>query len=168
MVVSYPEPPVNPGSRNQRTPYDATLFHAGSEGSSTQEGRYVNIYEELLVHPTHADGFVDKGDPVVASMLVGIALKSGASIDDVIVVETEGIWYLNVRSDVDMGWWGGINVGDMVFIDALTAEVNNIWYNIPFGHALGPVAAGATTLIAVKVHAFQLFFPGWLWWGLNP
>ena len=167
-MVGYPEPPDEGGEITQRSPYDASLFHAGCEGSSTQEGRYVNIYEELLVHPAHADGFVDKGDPVVASMLVGIALRSGGSIDDVIVVETEGIWYLDVRSDTDMGWWGGINVGDMLFIDPVTAEVNNIWYNIPFGHALAPVAAGATTLIAVKVHAFQLFFPGWLWWGSFP
>ena len=163
-MVGMPEPPDEGGEITQRTPYDATYAHAGGEISSTLEGRYVNIIEELVVHPAHADGFVDKGDPVVIQMLVGIALKSASSVDDVIVVETEGVWWLDVRSDTDMVWWGGINVGDMLFIDPVTAEVNNIWYNIPFGHALGPVAEGATTLIAVKVHAFQLFWPGWYFW----
>ena len=161
-MVAFPEPPEEPGVLDQRSAYDATYAHAGGEISSTSEGRHINIIEEMIVHPAHADGFVDKGDPVVVQMLVGIALNSAASINDVIVVETEGVWWLNVRSDADMGWWGGINVGDMLYIDPVTAEVNNIWYNIPFGHALGPVAEGATALIAVKVHAFQLFFPGWL------
>ena len=164
MVALMPEPPYDPDDRNQRSAYDATYAHPGAEISSTLEGRYVNILEDLMVHPAHADGFVDKGDPIVAQMLVGIALKSAESINDVIVVETEGLWWLNVRADADMGWWGGISVGDMLFIDPVTAEINNIWYNIPFGHALGPVAQGATTLIAVKVHAFQLFYPGWLFW----
>ena len=165
-MVGFPEPPEEPGDVEQRSAYDATYANAGGEISSTAEGRHVNITEELIVHPSHADGFVNKGDPVVVQMLVGVAMNSAASVDDVIVVETEGVWWLNVRSDAEMGWWGGINVGDMLYIDPVTAEVNNIWYNIPYGHALGPVAEGATSLIAVKVHAFQLFFPGWWWWQL--
>ena len=151
------------GGENQRSAYDTTYARAGAECSSTMEGRHVNIYEDLLVHPTHADGLVDKGDPVCVSMLVGIAMNSAASTDDVIVIETEGIWYLDVYADPDAGFWAGIDVGDMLFIDSTTAVVSNDWTDIPFGHALGPVADGETSLIAVKVHAFQLFFPGW-WW----
>jgi hypothetical protein len=166
--VIIPEPPEDPDSRNQRSAYDATYAHAGGEISSTSEGRHVNILEDLMVHPTHADGFVNKGDPVVAQMLVGIALNSATSINDVIVVETEGVWWLDVYADPNMGFWGGISVGDMLFIDPVTAQVNNNWWSIPFGHALGPVAQGATTLIAVKVHAFQLFYPGWLMWPWQP
>ena len=125
-MVGFPEPPDEEGDIPQRTPYDATYAHAGGEISSTLEGRYVNIYEELLVHPAHADGFVDKGDPVVAQMLVGVALRTASSVDDVIVVETEGLWWLDVYADDEMGFWGGVSVGDMLFIDPVTAQVNNI------------------------------------------
>lgn len=166
-MVLVVEPPLGNGDRDQVTPYDSTYFHAGGEISSTAEGRYVSIYESLLVHPAHTDGFVDKGDPVVVSQLVGIALRSASSATDVITVETEGIWWLDVYAYDNLGWLGTINVGDMLYIDPVTALVSNDWEDIPFGHALGPVTAGTTALIAVKVHAFQIFYPGWAQVVLN-
>jgi len=151
---------TGPGGR-QRTPYDATYRHEGGEGSSTLEGRHVNIYEDLLVHPWHPDGFVDKGDPVIAGYsLVGVALRSANSTDDIIPVETEGVWYFNVTANLQ--GMGAIWVGDMLFIDPATAAIGDDFTLVPFGHALGPVDAGQTWLIAVKVHAFQILFPWWL------
>lgn len=145
----------------EETAYDATYFHSGPECSSTSEGRHVNIVENLLTHPSHpADGLVDKGDPVVVQMLVGIALRSATSEADVIVVETEGIWYLMVEATK---WGDDIHVGSMLFIDPVTAVISDDWGDIPFGHALAPVLMNETTLIAVKVHAFQYLFPWWMW-----
>jgi len=147
--------PVEPA---ERTPYDATYQRPGDECSSTLEGRHVNVYEDLITHPAHADGFVNKGDPVlVGYSLVGVALKSASSVDDVIPIETEGVWYLNVYAEQ-----ANIGVGDMIFIDWTTAVLSNDWTDAPFGHALGQVLSDQTTLIAVKVHAFQLLFPWWL------
>jgi len=152
--------PPEPVAEEQPTAYDATYARAGQECSSTNEGRVVNIMESLIVHPAHADGFVDKGDPVVVGWsLVGIALRSASAVTDMIPVDTEGIWYLNVTDA--MGW--NIGIGDMVFIDWVTAVVSNDFMANPFGHALGFVALGTTALIAVKVHAFQIL-PWWFWW----
>jgi len=158
-----PEDPHGEGAE-QRTPYDATYQHEGDEISSTLEGRHVNIYEDLLVHPAHADGLVNKGDPVLAGWsLVGIALNSASSTNDVITIETEGVWYLSVTSNLQ--GMGAIWVGDMVYIDPVTAAIGDDFTYPPFGHALGPVASGATELIAVKVHAYQVLFPWWLFFN---
>lgn len=146
-------------NRTERTAYDATYMHPGGEISSTAEGRYVNIYEDLLIHPAHADGLVDKGDPVVVQQLVGIALKSAVSSDDVIVVETEGLWYLTVTAGTN--GMGDIDVGMVLYIDYTTAAISNDSMGVPFGHALAQVLDGETEVIAVKVHAFQTLFPWW-------
>ena len=152
MVGPEPEERVDP------TAYDDTYTVAGTECSSTNEGRYVNVIESLIVHPAHADGFVDKGDPVVVGWsLVGIALASADSATEVVVIDTEGIWWLNVVATA-----ANINIGDMVYIDWTTAVVSDDWEDCPFGHALAQVLDGATTLIPVKVHAFQIFVPWWL------
>ena len=151
MVGQGPDP-------DQITAYDATYQVAGAQCSSTFEGRHVNIIESLLVHPAHADGLADHGDPVLVGWsLVGVTLKGAEAATDVVPVDTEGIWYLMVEAD-----WANINIGDMLFIDATTAVVSDDWEDVPFGHALAPVVFEATTLIAVKVHAFQILFPWWL------
>ena len=84
-------------------------------------------------------------------------MNSAASASDVITVDTEGIWWLMAAATL-----GNINIGDMVFIDWWTAVVSDDWQACPFGHALAQVLDGQTTLIAVKVHAFQVIFPWWL------
>ena len=140
------------------TPYDATFRKAGQEVSSTNEGRYISVLESLIDHPAHADWLVDKGDPLsVGWDMVGIALKSATSATDFIPIDTEGIWFLMVEAT-----WANIDVGDVVFIDPFTAALSDDFEDIPFGHALGGVALGATSLIAVKVHAMMILFPWWL------
>ena len=136
----------------------ADVEPAGQEVSSTYEGRHVTVLESDLIHPTHADGFVDKGDPVVfgttALQGVGVAFKSAAAATDKIAVDTEGIWIIDVNA-ADDGGNRAINGGDRLYINVSTAVVSAIATpatQIPFGYALGYVGSGLTETIAVKVH----------------
>jgi len=137
---------------------------AGSQGSSTDEGRHISILESDLTHPTHADGFVDKGDPIIFNDLgqsnytgVGVAFASAAAATEFIAVDTEGIWYLNVVSADDLGN-SNIVFGDQIFINVTTAvlsKIRNANTNRPFGYALNTTTiagAGTASVIAVKVH----------------
>ena len=132
---------------------------AGTEVSSTYEGRHVTVQEQELVHPTHADGFVDKGDPVVFGPVagnhgVGVAFTSAAAVTDLIAIDTEGIWNLSVVATDDNGN-SLVTGGDPLYINTTTcviSKIRNTATQIPFGYALGQVAAAATAVIAVKVH----------------
>jgi len=147
---------------------------AGDEISSTNEGRYLTFLESELYHPYHADGYVDKGDPVVGQTttgkIVGVAMSSASAATDKITIDTEGIWALTVYADTDEVWdklagEGAIVAGDQLFIDhvstgAITAGVGacgiskrrDASKNIPFGYALGAIANEGEGVIAVKVH----------------
>jgi len=153
--------------------YLATNATAGEEVSSTYEGRHVTLEESLLIHPYHADTFVDKGDPVLFAVGsgfmngVGVALTSATAATDLIAIDTEGIWFLNVLGSISDGSIDGaacaLNAGDPVYIRKATGTVGvpymlsgqddaNDW--VPFGYLLGDVTAHLTTptLVAVKVH----------------
>ena len=78
---------------------------AGTEVSSSDEGRILTAREDELIHPKHADGMVDVRDPVVIcdagvsttyGVVVGVARISGASTSDLISVDTEGIFNLKI------------------------------------------------------------------------
>jgi hypothetical protein len=136
-------------------------LQVGAEVSSTYEGRHLTFEESLLVHPSHTDGFVDKGDPVVIGRVVGIALKSAAAATDMITIDTEGLWKLNVYGAVSDGTADGVAsalaVGTPIYINKTTAVLSGIsdpgtW--VPFGIAMSVVASGASTLTltTVKVH----------------
>jgi hypothetical protein len=142
---------------NPYTTYKAGT--AGTEISSTYEGRHLSLPESYLNHPTHADGFVDGGDPVTFGTVndrfgVGVAFSDAAAATDVIALDTEGIWALSVVAVDDAGN-AAVNIGDVIFINGTTcvlSKIRNQATNIPFGYALDTVASGATTVIAVKVH----------------
>lgn len=130
----------------------------GEEISSTYEGRHLTLLESDLVHPTHADGFVDKWDPVVSATgkpcIVGVALNSAAAATDRIAIDTEGIFALDVVAANDAG-----NVavagGDLIYINTTTAVLSKVSdgaTQVPFGYALGIITSGSTNSIAVKVH----------------
>jgi len=144
-------------------PYLDPTASKGDEVSSTYAGRHVNILEGDLVHPAHADGFVDKGDPVsfgigVFGQGVGIALMSAQADHNIIPVDTEGIWRCEVVAQWDM------IVGQIVFITS--AGVLTDWPPDDechiFGYALQPIAEGETEVIAVKVHWMDTGI--WWWW----
>jgi len=148
---------------------------AGTEVSSTYEGRHLTVRDDELIHPVHADAFVDKGDPVVLcdagvpttyGRAVGVAFKSGAAASTMISLDTEGIFNLQVYADNDDGAIE-IEIGDRLYIraGALTgavgldgtgdAEISKITdknTQVPFGYALGSMVAGGEGIIAVKVH----------------
>lgn len=135
--------------------YLATGREAGDELSSTYEGRHLSLEESYLTHPSHADGFVDKGDPVLCGEnIVGVALISAAAATDLISIDTEGIWFLSaVATDEDGN--SAIAPGDELFIDKTTCILSkngNKQSHAFFGYALGDVSAGQTAVVAVKVH----------------
>jgi len=146
--------------------YLATDQTAGNEASSTYEGRHINIEESYLTHPYHSDGFVDTGDPVLlGENIVGVAFASAAAATDLIAIDTEGIWYLNVLGCVSDGTSDGIALalapGDPVYIKRtpgtdvyILSGQSDPYHFAPFGYLLGDVSASTTvpTLAAVKVH----------------
>jgi hypothetical protein len=145
--------------------YLATGKTAGEEISSTYEGRHITIEENLLSHAYHADGLVDKGDPcILGDNIVGVAFKSAVAATDLIALDTEGIWFLNVVGAVSDGTSDGIakalSAGDPVYIEYtpgtgcnLSGESDPNRFQL-FGYLLGDVTAHLTTptLVAVKVH----------------
>jgi hypothetical protein len=147
--------------------YLATGHVAGEQCSSTYEGRYISLEENLLVHPYHADGFVDHGDPVLSlnGDIVGVAMTSAAAATDIISIDTEGIWFLKVLGAISDQTSDGIAhalaAGDRVYFRrvpatntwALSGEVDAANF-APFGYVLGDVSASITTptVVAVKVH----------------
>ncbi|MDD5081768.1 MAG: hypothetical protein PHU08_00200 [Dehalococcoidales bacterium] len=145
--------------------YLATGKTAGEEISSTYEGRHITVEESYLAHAYHADGLVDKGDPcIIGENIVGVALNSATAATDLITLDTEGIWFLNVVGSVSDGTSDGIAKalvpGDVVYIEQTPgAGVNLSGESDPnrfkqFGYLLGNVSAHVTTatLVAVKVH----------------
>jgi hypothetical protein len=129
---------------------------AGEEISSTYEGRHLSVLESAMVHPTHADGFVDGGDPVlIGNETVGVAFTSASAATDYIAVDTEGIWALVVLG-TDDGGNSAVAEGDEIYINRTTAvlsKISNFATHQPFGYALSPADAGSTTtVVAVKVH----------------
>lgn len=138
-------------------PYYSGYGHAGDEISSSGEGRIVLIEESNLIHPAHADGLVNKGDPVAFWDGVGVALKSAEAATDHIPVDTEGIWRLSV-TNTGVNAFGDITVGQVLFIDA-SGVIFDEWSTsfAIFGLALEPIADPGqgppiTQVIAVKVH----------------
>ncbi|MCJ7829158.1 MAG: DUF2190 family protein [Dehalococcoidia bacterium] len=128
---------------------------AGDEVSSTYEGRHLTFYESELAHPTHADVYVDKGDPcVVGREIVGVSFNSAAALTDLIAIDSEGIWNLSVLANDDLGAVAVVG-GDALFINRTTCIISKIAdpaVNTPFGYALGAITSGNTAVIAVKVH----------------
>lgn len=139
----------------------ADALTPGDEISSTGEGRHITLLESDLVHPTHADGFVDKGDPICSATghpaIVGVAFQSAAAATDRIAIDTEGIWNLDVVAANDAGN-SAVAGGDCIYINTTTAvlsKISNGATQRPFGYALGIITSGATNAIAVKVHFDQ-------------
>jgi hypothetical protein len=135
-------------------PYDV-YDTAGEEISSTYEGRHITFPETYLTHPTHADGLVDGKDPIlVGENIVGVAFSDATGVNDLIAIDTEGIWALTVVAQDD---WGNSAVarGDEIFINKTTcalSKIRNKNTHQHFGYALTTLNAGSTDVVAVKVH----------------
>lgn len=135
-------------------PYTMTNYEDGQEISSTYEGRHVEVQESDMVHPSHTDGFVDKGDAIVMGKLVGIAFRDALAATDIIAVDTEGIWAKSVVA-ADQNGNSAVARGDRIYINITTGVLSKISTpatNIPFGIALSTLTGGATGVVAVKLH----------------
>jgi len=137
--------------------YSASGKSAGDAISSTYEGRHLEFLESALTHPSHSDGLVDKGDPVLVGKQVGIAFRDAAAATDLIAIDTEGIWVLSVVGK-DANGSAAVLVGDRIYINKSSCELSKIATpatHMPFGIALTALASGATGLVVVKVHQDQ-------------
>jgi len=145
--------------------YVNTGQSAGEEVSSGGEGRVLTFEESVLSHPYHSDGMVDGKDPVIYGDIVGVALKGAAAQTDMIAVDTEGIFWLNVlgsvSDDSDDGVAQELTPGSPVYI--MKTPASNVYILSgqsdavawqPFGYTLSTVTSSLTvpTLVAVKVH----------------
>lgn len=133
-----------------------------------QDGDRLTFLASQLVHPAHAAGDtytnlvapgqgiatpvnqVEGGDPVVVGQIVGVANFDALQATDNVVISTKGVFNLNVVG-VNAGGNVAVAVGDQLFIDPTTAQIDKKVANVPFGLALGAVNSGATTKIPVKL-----------------
>jgi len=134
--------------------FEANLT-AGTEVSSTYEGRHLTFVESELTHANPGDALVDKGQPVlVGENIVGVAFKSAIANTDLIAIDTEGIWNLSVVATDEDGN-NAVVAGDELFINKTTCIISknsDKGTHARFGYALGAVSASNTAVIAVKVH----------------
>lgn len=136
----------------------ADALNPGDEISSTYEGRHITVVETDLIHPVIAGNLVNKGMPVVFGATglraVGVAFKSAVLDTDLIAIDTEGIFNLDVDPTDDSGD-SSVAGGDLLYINttnAVISKINNIATQIPFGIAMGIITAPGVEAIAVKVH----------------
>jgi hypothetical protein len=139
-------------------PYVATGKTAGTPFGEKEGGRFLTFLESELIHPSHTDGFVERGDPVVAYLgdkaIVGVALKSASAATDLVTIDTEGIWWQTMTAENDDGNVG-VYAGDRVFINLSTCVLSltqNDNTHQEFGYALGTLSSGTSGIVAVKVH----------------
>ena len=131
-----------------------------------ERGRVLTLIESTLLHPTHADGFVDSGDPVSVGSVVGVALLSAAAATDSITIDTEGIYNLSVIAKNGAGTNDAVVIGDKIY-QAADGTLDKGVNGIPFGYAQGAVTAGSTTTIGVKLishpvgEKFYVTMPSW-------
>lgn len=137
------------------TEYSCATRAAGDEISGVNLGRTLTVVESELVHPSHIDGLVDAGDPVIhGNNIVGVALSSASAATDLIAVETEGIWAMQVVGSNEEGPIA-VSYGDRIYIDkdsGVLSKNYNKNTHLMFGYALGPADAGSGGLVAIKVH----------------
>ena len=154
-------------------PYYNHYSEDGQEVSSTFEGRHVQLAEAWLYHrDLTGDGLVQKGQPVVFAGMagVGIALKTATSQYDIIPIDTEGIWRLEVWATDD------IYPGQVLWIcddgsgtDGIVTDDPMVSSGMPavLGYAMESFSFTTngefnTVIMAVKVH---WMFWWWFWDG---
>ena len=101
-------------------PYDGFTV-AGTEVSSTYEGRHVTLIESEIMAPA---GLTAYGDPVLGGgNIVGVALGTATAAGSLVPIDTEGIWALEVSADDELGT-SAVVVGDEIFIDKTTGALS--------------------------------------------
>lgn len=126
---------------------------AGQQASPSGGGRILNLLESGMSHPTASGNLVDKGMPIAYGNIVGVAMADAAANTDYIGTDTEGLWHLSVIGTDESGN-SAVAIGDSLFLSSgAAATLTKNSSGTRFGTALGAVAAGATTVIVVKIHS---------------
>lgn len=92
---------------------------------------------------------ITSGQAVVYAGIPGVAC-SDATAGSAVAIKTSGVYRLSVYGHDDVSN-KAIAVGDPVYIDSTNFALSADASKIPFGIALEPVAAGATTVIKVYI-----------------
>lgn len=128
--------------------YSSTPYEVG--GVSGEElnasGDNLTVVESALTHPSHTDGFVDAGDPVVAGAIAGVASASATASTDPINVATQGIYRMTVTPQ-DANGNKTLALGDRLYINEDTAVVSAINTGRPFAIALAALTGSATPAV---------------------
>ena len=131
---------------------------ARTAGQAQVGGRLLSlqVLESILVHPTHADGFADTGDPVIvggaAGNLIGVARTSAAAATDNVTVDTDGIWNLAVTPGAGLALTA--NVTQKVYINTSTAVLQTSpTTGLLFGYSLSraAVTSPSTTVVPIRL-----------------
>ena len=131
-------------------PYTVT----GTAGGERFPGSIISVLESLLTHPTHADGFVDKDDPVLAGGLPGIALASATSASEYVAIQRIVVSELAVVASDGAGTLA-IAFGDQIYITTagiLNADGTGTPYGLSL-NALDASGAAANCNVLVGVHS---------------
>lgn len=126
----------------QETPYTIESA-AGNEQFPVNEADVITLVESSLTHPSHADGLVNAGDPVICGAIAGIALKSAVANTDMIPVKRTGIWSLTVTAQNGSGN-SNVAVGEVAYIATDTCIISKITTGRPFGIFLNAMTGSAT------------------------
>ena len=108
-----------------------------------QKGKNLTFVASQLTGPNSPP---KSSDPVFVGRICGVVNADAVSSGDNVVVSTEGVFLLAVKS-----YTGGIIVGQAVYMKSDGSELNDYETGIPFGVALGTVANGQTTTIPVRL-----------------
>lgn len=139
------------------SPYEHYRGLDAQEISSTGEGRHVTLSAGLINHPGAA---VAAYDPVTFGTVadrfgVGVAIGDEVGANDLISMDTEGVWNLSLEAVTDGPANSAIEIGDVIFINRTTcvlSKIRNQATQIPFGYAMDTLAEGLVATRAVKVH----------------
>jgi predicted RecA/RadA family phage recombinase len=129
-------------------PYTAGLTAGDWFARSTDPGTTLRIIESSLTHPSHSDGFVDKGDPVLVGDegIAGVALESATAATDYVNIGTRGIINLSLTNASAMA------IGDEVFINTTTAALTDASAgSIKFGHVLTAIAGTGSAVVRAVI-----------------
>lgn len=127
---------------------------AGNQLVTSNAPPNIAVKESNLVHPTHADGFVDTADPVLiggaTGTMVGVARQSATAATDYVTVSRAGVWELAVTPNES----SPLAYGGTVWINTSTAvlQADNATAT-EFGYSLSEdtVTSPATTVVPISL-----------------
>ncbi len=138
-------------TNTSQNPYVLTPTQvAGVEAQSFVPGQRVYILESQLTHPTHADGFVDSGDPVAfpaaSNEFTGVARNSATAATEYIAVDVanNGVHLMSILAE-DNGGGSAVAYGDLIYLDA--GVINKDATGIRLGMYLGETIPSTTTAV---------------------